>query len=112
MESDESIDFVDSEAVNAYGSVVAKEEHENPCEHFEEGENVDPPHIHPFINFFEIEFCHPCCPEESLRSMCPCKAEKCMLDFFFTNCSDLYVEMPIKGGDKWAHHVYFIVASK
>ena len=26
MESDESIDFVDSEAVNAYGSVVAKEE--------------------------------------------------------------------------------------
>ena len=52
MESDESIDFVDSEAVNAYGSVVAKEEHENPCEHFEEGENVDPPHIHPFINFF------------------------------------------------------------
>ena len=82
MESDESIDFVDSEAVNAYGSVVAKEEHENPCEHFEEGENVDPPHIHPFINFFKIEFCHPCCPEGSLRSMCPCKAEKCMLDFF------------------------------
>ena len=38
MESDESIDFVDSEAVNAYGSVVAKEEHENPCECFEEGE--------------------------------------------------------------------------
>ena len=26
MESDESIDLVDSEAVNAYGSVVAKEE--------------------------------------------------------------------------------------
>ena len=26
MESDESIDFVDSEAVNAYGSVVAEEE--------------------------------------------------------------------------------------
>ena len=23
--------------------VVAKEERENPCEHFEEGENVDPP---------------------------------------------------------------------
>ena len=43
MELDESINFVDSEAVNAYGSVVAKEEHKNPCEHFEEGENVDPP---------------------------------------------------------------------
>ena len=56
MESDESNDFVDSEAVNAYGSVVAKEEHENPCEHFEEGENVDPPHIHPFINFFKLNF--------------------------------------------------------
>ena len=52
MELDESINFVDSEAVNAYGSVVAKEEHKNPCEHFEEGENVDPPCFHPFINFF------------------------------------------------------------
>ena len=41
MESDESIDLVDSEAVNAYGSVVAKEERKNPCEHYEEGENVD-----------------------------------------------------------------------
>ena len=30
MESDESIDLVDSEAVNAYGSVVAKEERKNP----------------------------------------------------------------------------------
>ena len=30
MESDESIDLVVSEVVNAYGSVVAKEEHENP----------------------------------------------------------------------------------
>ena len=29
MESDESIDFVDSVAVSAYVSVVAKEEHEN-----------------------------------------------------------------------------------
>ena len=48
MESDESIDLVDSEAVNAYGSVFAKKEHE----HFEEGENVDPPHFHSFINFF------------------------------------------------------------
>ena len=34
MESDESIDWVDSEAVNAYGSVVAKEKRENPREHF------------------------------------------------------------------------------
>ena len=40
MEFDESIDLVDSEAVNAYGSVVAKEKRENPCKHFEEGENV------------------------------------------------------------------------
>ena len=52
MESDEPIDLVDSEAVNAYGSVVAKEKRENPCEHFEEGENVDPPRFHSFINFF------------------------------------------------------------
>ena len=51
MELNESIDFVESEAVNAYGSVVAKEEHENPCEYFEEGENVDPPRFHPFIKF-------------------------------------------------------------
>ena len=60
MESDESIDLVDSEAVNAYGSVVAKEERENPCEHFEEGENVHPPRFHSFIIFFLIEVCHPC----------------------------------------------------
>ena len=33
MELDESIDLVDSEAVNAYGLVVAKEERENPCDH-------------------------------------------------------------------------------
>ena len=52
MESDESIDLVVSEAVNAYGSVVAKEEHENPHKNFEEGENVDPPRFHSFINFF------------------------------------------------------------
>ena len=52
MESDESIDLIDSEAVNAYGSVVAKEEHENPYKNFEEGENVDPPRFHSFINFF------------------------------------------------------------
>ena len=32
--------------------VVAKKEQENPCEHFEEGENVDPPCFHSFINFF------------------------------------------------------------
>ena len=58
MESDESIDLVDSEAVNVYGSVVAKEERENPCEHFEEGENVDLPRarFHSFINFFKLKF--------------------------------------------------------
>ena len=56
MESDESIDFVDSVAVSAYGSVVAKEERENPCEHFEENENVNPPRFHPFINFFKLKF--------------------------------------------------------
>ena len=48
--------FVDSEAVNVYGSVVAKEERENPCEHFEEGENVDPPRFHSFISFFKLKF--------------------------------------------------------
>ena len=56
MEPDESIDLVDSEAANAYGSVVAKKEQENPCEHFEEGENVDPPCFHTFINFFKLKF--------------------------------------------------------
>ena len=56
MESDESIDFIDSVAISAYGSVVAKEEHENPCEHFEESENVNPPRFHPFINFFKLKF--------------------------------------------------------
>ena len=60
MESDESIDFVDSEAVNAYGSVVAKEEHENPCEYSEEDKNVDPPRFHPYTSFFFNEVCHPC----------------------------------------------------
>ena len=35
MEPDKSIDFEASEEVNAYGSVVAKEENENPCEYFE-----------------------------------------------------------------------------
>ena len=33
MESDESIDLVDSEAVNVYGSAVAIEENEIPCEY-------------------------------------------------------------------------------
>ena len=42
MVSDESTDLADSEAVNAYGSVVTSEEHENPCKHSEEGENVNP----------------------------------------------------------------------
>ena len=60
MELNESIDFVDTEAVNAYGTVVAKEEHKNLCEHFEEGENVDPPRFHSFINSFLIEVYHPC----------------------------------------------------
>ena len=32
MESDKSIDLVDSKAVNVYGSVVAKEERKNPWE--------------------------------------------------------------------------------
>ena len=58
MEPDESIDLIDSKAANAYGSVVAKKAQENPCEHFEEGENVDP---FSFIHqFFLIEVCHPC----------------------------------------------------
>ena len=52
MKADESIDFVDSAVVNAYRSVVAKEEYENPCEYFEEGEIVDPPRFHPFVIFF------------------------------------------------------------
>ena len=52
MESDESIDLVDSEAANVYGSVVAKEEHENPCKHSEKGENVDPPRFHSYTIFF------------------------------------------------------------
>ena len=91
MESDESIDFVDSEAVNPYGSVLTKEERENPCEHFEEGENVDPPRFHSFINFFnwslpplvnrtkgQLKF-HVragggACARKSGRGCCPCKA--------------------------------------
>ena len=52
MESDESVDVVDYEA-------VAKEERENPCEHFE-GVNVDLPRFHSFISFLLIEVCHPC----------------------------------------------------
>ena len=61
MESDESIDLVDSKVINTNGSVAAEEEHENPCEHFEEGENVDPPRFqHSFQHqFFFIEVCHP-----------------------------------------------------
>ena len=52
MESGESINLIVSEAVNTYGYVVAKEEHENPCQYSEEGENVDPPRFHSYINFF------------------------------------------------------------
>lgn len=60
MISDESTNLADSEAVNVYGSVVAEEEHENPCKHSEEGENVNPLRHHQYINFFFIETCHPC----------------------------------------------------
>ena len=52
MESNESIDLVASEEVNAYGLVVATEEHKTPCEYSEEGENVDPPRFHSYIKFF------------------------------------------------------------
>ena len=60
MESDGPINLVDSEALNAHGSVVVEEEHENPCEHSEEGENVDPPRFLFIHQFFFIEVCHPC----------------------------------------------------
>ena len=58
MESDESIDLVDSKVINTNGSVATEEEHENPCEHFEEGEMLI---HHVFIptSFFFIEVCHP-----------------------------------------------------
>ena len=57
MESDGSINLVDSEALNAHGSVVVEEEHENPCEHSEEGENVDPPRflfIHQYFFYWSL----------------------------------------------------------
>ena len=54
MESDESIDLVDSEAVNAYGSVVQKRE--NPCEHSEEGENVERHHVFIHSSIFFLYF--------------------------------------------------------
>ena len=60
MESDESIDLVDSEAVNAYGSVVAKEDHENPCEYIPWRVKMLIHHV--FIHsaiFFFIEVCQP-----------------------------------------------------
>ena len=57
MESDESIDLIDSEAVNACGSVVAKEEHENPCEH---SEKMLIHHVFIHTSIFFIEVCHPC----------------------------------------------------
>ena len=89
MEPDESIDLVDSEAVNAYGSVVAKEEHENPYEYSVEGENVDPPRFHSYINFSlkfaivvkydqgSVEVSCPwrrACARKSGRGCCPYKA--------------------------------------
>ena len=52
MESDESTDLVDAEAVNAYWSVVAKEEHENPYKYSEEGKMlIDHDFIHTSIFF-------------------------------------------------------------
>ena len=61
MESNESIDLVASEEINAYGLVVATEEHKTPCEYSEEGENVDPPRFHSYIHqYFFIEVCHRC----------------------------------------------------
>ena len=56
MESDESIHFVNSETVNAYAWAAVKEEHENPCKLFEEGENVDPRRFHSYIDFFLVKF--------------------------------------------------------
>ena len=44
--------FLNSERL---GSVVAKEEYENPYEYSEEGENVDPPRFHSYINFFPLK---------------------------------------------------------
>ena len=41
MESHEFIDLVDSEAVNTSGSVGAKEEGENPFEHFEKNNSCN-----------------------------------------------------------------------
>ena len=55
MESDEYTDLVDSEAASAYGSVVAREEHENPCEYSEEGENVDPLRLNSYFHFFSLK---------------------------------------------------------
>ena len=55
MESDESIDLVDSEDVDTCVSVVTKGEPENSCEFSEEGEDVDPPRFHSH----NIEVCHP-----------------------------------------------------
>ena len=56
MESNESIDLVASEEVNAYGLVVTTEKHKTPCEYSEEGENVDPPRFHSYINIFSSKF--------------------------------------------------------
>ena len=56
MESNESIDLVASKEVNAYGLVVGTEEHKTPCEYSEEGENVDPPRFHSYINIFSSKF--------------------------------------------------------
>ena len=56
MESDESIDLVAFEEVNAHGSIVATEEHKTPCEYTEKGKNVDPPRLHLYINILLLKF--------------------------------------------------------
>lgn len=50
MESDESIDAVNSKAVIAYRSDVAEEERKNPCEHSQVGENIDPPSFYLYFD--------------------------------------------------------------
>ena len=60
MESDESIDLEDSEVVNAYGSVVAEEEHETPFEHSEEVRWKSWSTTFSFLHqFFAIKVRHP-----------------------------------------------------
>ena len=91
MESDESIDLADSEAVNAYGSVVAKEDHENPCEYIPRKVKMLIHHVFihsaiffhwslpTFLNRTKGQLKFPARGEEhsvrkSDRGCCPCKA--------------------------------------